>query len=1470
MPNINRIRIINFSYNHDSRHIVDETFNFHGGEDALLNLANGGGKSVLVQLFLQVIVPGAKIQGRNIASFFRKKSQPTYIMIEWKLDGGGGYLLTGIGMTSAEAVEGEGAKPRVRFFNFTSKYSAANPYDIMNIPIANRNGGVLELKPFREARKLLADKERKDPYLLGYYPEDDRNGYARRLAEFAISQDEWRNVITRINDSENGLEDLFQKYRSSSQLLDDWIIKTVEKVMFKGRSQQGQLEEMLQRLVQEVIENERFIMEKQLFSGFLDRLQSIWAELETLLINLEQQKGLGANLAALHLHLGQKIKELEEQKEANEEAIGETRGEEQRVNLEERSHQYQIRLEEHLIKAEELKAAEKSSQETEEKLEEAKWQQKLIEAARLAGEIGQINSELSGINERLALAREDYDKDERAQSLEYSLKIRLEELLEALDTQLATMQAGQREQQARLNREQEELRKLETQRSGLEGDKGRLEERTRILSDQEKQVQKRLGRQWVRNLLGELDPREMEQIDSSLQQSCQQLLAEQEKIRLEKADLTRQQQDMDRQWKEIQAAQAENHRILRDYERERSEYQGKEKEIQGILERYGFDPSRIFDREGMALLFDRHINEVKKKEEAAVRSRNELGEALASIAQGHLHSASEMAAALAELDIPFDTGESYLKNQTPEIRQGMLAANPVLPYAFILPRGDMDKIAEAGLNMVMRRIIPLMAYEDLNLMVENQGRIARPREEMALACLYEGRVFDNEKMPKLLAEMEEKRQAAAEQGEHYAQAHRIAVRDYDIYQGFDYTPDYYYQVEKSIKAAQNRGLELDQQLSAIEEAKNKAMARQDQLDQEARELALQLPPAQAALDAFQEFMNREPDYQKSLNRLNQITGEIAGLNEQKEALAKSLVRLQEGIAKGKTKIAECQGQKLRLEQKCPLYQDAPTGQVLEGSLEELEERLMAIKGEHNQEIGQLEKRQKQLIKELRGTQKHLDKLRLAEEDYAAIRYDESEADEIQEQITGLESLLKREQAELLSATRAEGAADEALNNALAEIKRLGYEEPLPPQEIRGDFEGRRQRLLHRMGELEEGKEHLARQISRCLRTRENIEQAVDLKSMEAEKNLVVEEDFMAQASRWEREYRNLQNENGAHINQIKNLYNDCKIDFRDKNPNLDNIFKGLDPLWDKAQAEYEDFYYLFERMSLQGEKLADLIAIYEAQLANLERNKQDMVQQSFLQGRRMMEEIHLISENSKVRLTGRSRPVQMLKIDLQLDSHDLARLRVAQYIDECIHRVREKTRQENRSDELRKTIARLMSSRELLNVYLGNAHIPVQVFKIDLNMQNSRLKIWEDAVRENSGAEKFVIFFSLLSALMAYTRARSMEALGADPDTATRVLIMDNPFGPISSEHLLKPMFEIAKRHRTQLICLSDLKQNSILNCFNLIYMLKVRTSAIGGAEYLKFEEYVRDETALPRDEKLEKAIYRASDFSQTPLFGDG
>jgi len=1460
---------VNFSYNHESRHIVDECFNFHGGEDALLNLSNGGGKSVLVQLFLQVIVPGAKIQGRKISDFFRKQRLPAYIMIEWKLDGaGGGYLLTGIGITAAEDAEQEGARPRIRYFNFTAKYTGFNAFDIANIPLVERKGGVLDIKPFREARKFLADKEKKDPYVIGYYAEDEGDSYAKRLAEFGIVQDEWRNVMTRINDNENGLEDLFQRIKTSSQLLDDWIIKTVEKVMFKGRSEQRQLEDMLQSLVQDVVENERYIIEKNLFNGFLQNLHEVLTDLGSLLKDLDEQKQLEASLAALHAYLGEEINTHHEKQRANETAMEVARFEEQRVTLEERSYLYHLRLGEHEDAVQKLTVAEIGVNETEGELSETRRQEKIMQAAGLAADIRQIISELSGIAEKLAMAKEDYNKDDQASRLAYTLKIKCEEMLKSLSGELSQLHAEKIDQQEKLDSGKKEQTSLDMQKSSLDVDKGRLEERLRAFRDQEKQLQKRLGRQWIRNLLGELEAAEMEQINKGLLQTRDQILSDHEKVLTEKDALAQRQQEMDLHWKGIQADQGETSRTLNDYERKLSEYLEKEQQVHKILGCYGFDASLIFDHERLDHLFTQHIKELEFKGEAAARIGNEAAETLASIKNGNLHSSLELAAALAEMDIQYDTGESYLRNQSPDLRQSMLERNPILPYTLIMSRADINRAAAAGLNLNLRRIIPLMAYEDLNLLVTNQGRIARPHEEIAFACLYEGRIFDHENLHKLLLEMEAKRKEAAESHDHYTEAHRAALLDLSACQRFDYAAGFRYELEKEIGECEKRQLDLARQFTALDEAKEQASWQQDKMDGQLRVLSEQKPGVEANLEAFLEFLAREPEYQLDRGKLNQIMQDLLSLKDKKDGLVKSLEKLQTDIAATNNKIIAREHQQQEAEKKYIIYKDAPVSATITGNVEELETRLKALKEEYSHEIGQLERRQQDLSAQSRKIQKQLDKLGLVEEDYSDTQFDEAAAEVIHGEILRLESVLKIKQKEHLEASRFEASAANALTNALDEIKRLEAEAPLPPQEIKGDFEGRRQRLHRHIQELEGLNSGISRIQSRYLRITENIEHVIDLTTVEPATSFIPEMDVIAQASRCEKIFNNLQSGNRENANKIRNQYNNCKADYRDKNLNLDSIFKGLDPLWDKAQKEYDDFYYLFERMSLHGEKLTELIAIHENQLANLERDKRDMVLQSFLQGRRMHEEIDLISNNSKVLLQDRARPVQMLRIDLQLDSQESAQQRVNDYIEECIVKVREKTRQENREDGLRKTVERLMSSRELLNVYLGKANIPVNVFKIDMTKQNSRLKLWEDAVRENSGAEKFVVFFSVLSALMTYTRARNIEALGADPDTDTRVLIMDNPFGPISSEHLLEPMFEIAKKHRTQLICLSDLKQNSIMKRFNLIYMLKVRTGAIEGKEYLKFEEHVRDENALQIDEKLEKAIYRASEFKQIPLFG--
>ncbi len=1467
MPRINRIRIINFSYNNDSRRILDETFNLHGGENALLNLANGGGKSVLVQLFLQPVVPGVKIQGRNIAGFFRKKKLPAYIMIEWKLDGAGGYLLTGIGIVSAEAQGAEDEKNRIRYFTFTSKYTGANAFDIAHIAFVNRSGGVLEVMPFREAREMMAEKERKDRFVFRCFREDDKEHYTRHLAEFGIARDEWENVIAKINDGEGGLEEIFQKYKNSSQLLNDWVIKTVEKAMFRNKSELRRLEEMLESLVQEVVENERFIVEKQLLDGFLGTFREQVEALAGLLQGLEGQKILAGKLAALYGYLTSETDSLQDKHDQNKQEIEDCKAEEQLVQLEERSNDYWLRQSEYEEAFRKLKTAETISSETEGTLQEARVREKIMLAARLAEEIRRKRSEFSGIEERLSASKEQYDTDGRVRSLEYSLKLLLEETLQGIDTALALLHEEKTEKERLQQQAGEDLQAADNEIRKLDGEKGKLEERKKNFESYEKEIKRKLGFTLRRNLLGELDAAEIQKTRLALEKARDELSEQGKRLEEAKAAGETRRQDIDDEVNELHAALAEEKAALTGIDRDIQEYEQREQEIRGILDKYGFDFDLKFDRERLASAFGQRVKGLEGRLDEAARIRDDVTESLSSLKNGRLHTPEELASVFAGLDIQYDTGESYLRNLPPENRQKMLESNPILPYAFIMSRTDMDLAANSVNSMTMRRVIPLIAYEDLGTTVPGDGRLARTQEGITFACLYEGRMFENESLVKLMEELERKRDVALEQHGHLSGEYKTAVSDRSVCARFDYTADYRYGLGKKRDECEKHLLEIESKLSALAEEKRGLKKRKAEIEQQIEELNEALQKAGAAVQLFAGFIEKEKDYQDCRRRLAAVDKNIKEWETRQKQLAASLDSLREDISRLEKEVWERGKVQLEAQAKYSIYKDAPEAEIIEGNTAELEERLQALKEKFSTEIGLLERRKADLSADLANKQKDLDQFGLQEEEYASVVYSESAASKISEEITCLEGLLKKRQQEEKKAAKDEGAAESAFKNALREVKRLGVEVPLPPEEIKGDFRERLKMARLRVNELVSKNKNISDLMLGYGRIQGKIEQLVAPGTVEPEKGFIPEQDLAAQAARLEQAFRKMERENREDAARLRNNYYGLKTDYQEKNINTDNIFKGLDPLWDKAGMEYDGFYYLYERMGQHGEKLTELIRLYESQLANLERNKKDMIQQSYLHGLRFYEEIQWISDNSKIRLQGRSRPVQMLKIDLQLDNSDAARQRMKEYIEECISKVREKTRQEKREDEVRKTVARLMSSRELLNVFLGNPYIPVSVFKIDLNMQNSRLKLWEDAVRENSGGEKFVVFFSVLSALMTYTRARTMEAAGADADTDTRVLLMDNPFGPISSEHLLNPLFEIARKHRTQLICLSDLKQNSIMNCFNLIYMLKVRTSAIGSNEYLKFEEIIRDENVVKNDERLEKAVFRASDVKQIALF---
>jgi ABC-type Mn2+/Zn2+ transport system ATPase subunit len=97
MPKINRIRLANIQYDNGKKQIPHLMLNL-AGEDSLVLLGNGGGKTLLFQLILQTILPNERLGNRKISDLLQSQKFTGHVVVEWLLDSTGEqdhYLCTG-------------------------------------------------------------------------------------------------------------------------------------------------------------------------------------------------------------------------------------------------------------------------------------------------------------------------------------------------------------------------------------------------------------------------------------------------------------------------------------------------------------------------------------------------------------------------------------------------------------------------------------------------------------------------------------------------------------------------------------------------------------------------------------------------------------------------------------------------------------------------------------------------------------------------------------------------------------------------------------------------------------------------------------------------------------------------------------------------------------------------------------------------------------------------------------------------------------------------------------------------------------------------------------------------------------------------------------------------------------------------------------------------------------------------------
>lgn len=243
MPCINRIRVNNVKYNFGTQQYDDFTMRMYG-KNTLYDLANGGGKSVLMLLLLQNLIPNCTLDDKQpIEKLFRTGSGNTTIhsLIEWKLDeadikDGYRYMTTGFCARKAKDTDEEspkeGGTASVEYFNYCIFYRDYNKNDIVNLPLSNGE----ERITFSGLKSYLKELSHRD-MALEIRVFDKKGEYQRFISEYGLYESHWE-IIRGINKTEGHVRTYFEtNYKTTRKVVEDLLIEEIIEKAFRTRTE---------------------------------------------------------------------------------------------------------------------------------------------------------------------------------------------------------------------------------------------------------------------------------------------------------------------------------------------------------------------------------------------------------------------------------------------------------------------------------------------------------------------------------------------------------------------------------------------------------------------------------------------------------------------------------------------------------------------------------------------------------------------------------------------------------------------------------------------------------------------------------------------------------------------------------------------------------------------------------------------------------------------------------------------------------------------------------------------------------------------------------------------------------------------------------------------------------------------------------------------------------------------------------
>lgn len=797
--------------------------------------------------------------------------------------------------------------------------------------------------------------------------------------------------------------------------------------------------------------------------------------------------------------------------------------------------------------------------------------------------------------------------------------------------------------------------------------------------------------------------------------------------------------------------------------------------------------------------------------------------------------------------ISYTSVENYILTQKAngllkeEQWQSLLENYPYMAYGAIVEAKDEEALYQEAQDKWLPSVLPVFTPSDIQQMLQTQ---ATPFHSVAA---YAKKYFLNPQ-----AYLDELNQALRSHNDHKTLLHNqkeTLEQDADLLRQFAFynasweanTHDSLTKAEQQMQEDKMRIEDLQNELQNIKNEMNTLRLETASSEAKLNDIKYRLNSFQKLIDQLKVEISLEQQYETNNKNLNELTKQY----EQKKAEEEQSNLALRDIA---DKLSEMDNIDKQLRNALESVKDAKEAQIIEDNWLTLLQQYRTLLDAQNKEIRQLRTDMERLIKEKEDKQKEIDKRGCKAEEYEGIQYSEALENKARSEQTIAQQILQEKTQTFDEINRLQGKAESAYETAKKALSKY-QGQPLLKHEVGSAFDMRIAENKEAIQNIEVQSKTIANQLTKLQRTKDNASNILE-QYHHPTKTLTIE-----LANDYEKQYQNLK----ANIQSANNAFASGRINVVNRLKEMESQFafssqdvrmaiKGMQDLLTNDTLQGDKYYTLCEHIDANIHTVNLRISQIATDLSEFNKTKGDLIHQCMIQGKHMYEGLTKFSNSSKVPIQNKRR--QMIKFDIpETVNEEAARVLISAEIEKGAEEIAAKLLDDSCDESaISKIAARTVGSKRLLRKYINLEKIVLKAYKIDRNPDYSGYRTWEQTQVNNSGAEKFVIYFALILALMAYVRDGQYET---DPKKNRSVLILDNPFGPISSKHVLEPMFMISKNYNVQMICLSDISKSEILSCFDLVIRAVVKQFAFGSQEQLTHEGNERIEHGFYRSEQL-------------------